>query len=100
MGGGKAVEGRVIGRMDGDKLALQVGGQFGDGDPAFGGHALDLVAIILRCRRLFQIEQPPVPGRDLHADIAAVGGPFGNGFPRVERCCVTGELRQEQCRAP
>ena len=67
--------------MDGDKLALQVGGEFGDDCmPAFFEHALDLVAIGVAFRRLAQIEQRRLAGRNLDADKALVLRPFRDGW--------------------
>ena len=43
--GGEAVELRVIGGMDGDKLALQVGGKLGHLDPGRVRNPLELIAI-------------------------------------------------------
>ena len=42
---GKAVEGLVIGRMDGDELALQMGRKLGDLDAVLARLAGELVAI-------------------------------------------------------
>ena len=54
----EAVELRVVGRMHGDQLTLQVRGRLGDLDAGIGADAVDLIAIGLRCRCLFEIEQP------------------------------------------
>ena len=62
----EGVEGLVIGRVHGDELALEMGRELGDLEPCFD-RALDLVAIGLAGRGLLEVEQPGVPGRDLHA---------------------------------
>ncbi len=95
--GREAVELAVIGRVHRDELALQMRRQLGDLDAGVRADALDLVAIGLRARRLLQVEQPSVPGRDLHALVAEPGGPFGDRLQRVERRGVARELRQEYC---
>jgi hypothetical protein len=98
LGWGKAVELAVIGGMNGHELALKVRRQFGDLDTGVGADALHLVAIILRACRLLQIEQAPVPGRDLHALVTEPRGPFGYAFQRIERSRVACELRQKNSR--
>ena len=45
---GKAVKGFVIGRVDGDQLALKMGGQLRYLHPVCFGHAQKLVTIIFR----------------------------------------------------
>ena len=97
---GESVEHRVVGRMDGDELPLQMGRELGDLDPVGPRHAHELVAIVLRRRRLLEVDQPAVPGRHLHAEVAKPGGPLGDRVPRVERRRVAGELRQETAPAP
>jgi hypothetical protein len=99
MGGGEAIESRVIGGMDGDKLALQMGGQLRHRQAMARGHALYLVAIGVRLRRLGQIEQPAIPGGDLHALIADRSRPAADRVERIERRRVAGELGQEDAWA-
>src|SRR5690606_27984738 len=89
---------RVVSRMHGHQLPLQVGGQLGDADAVRGQHAGHLVAVGLALRRLLQIEDMGSAGRHLHATIAKSRGPFGQGVEAVERRLVTDELRQEQRR--
>ena len=84
--------------MHGDELALQMGRQLGDLDAGILADALHLVAIGLRLGRLFEIEQPRVPGRDLHALVAEPRRPFGDRRQAVERRGVAGELRQKYRR--
>ena len=75
--GREAVEQLVIGGMHRDELALQVRRQLGDRDARLARRARELVAIVLALRCRFEVDQPTVPGRHLHADIAAVGRPAG-----------------------
>ena len=44
-GVGEAVDRFVVGGVDGDELALQVGGEFGELDAGFGQRAADFVAV-------------------------------------------------------
>jgi hypothetical protein len=92
----KTVEGFVIGRMHGNQLALQMGGKLGDLDAVLARHAGELVAIILRRRRLLQVDQLARPGRHLHALVAGLGRPFGNRIPGIERGGIARELPEEQ----
>jgi hypothetical protein len=98
LGRRKRVEALVIGRMHGDQLALEMGRQLRQLDAGVLENALDLVAIGVALGSLGEVEQATVPARDLHAPVAVVGGPAGNAGKRIERCCVTGELRQEDRR--
>ena len=75
------VEGFVIGRMNGDELALQMGGEFGDLDAVFAGLAGEFVAIVLGRGSLLQIDQLARPGRHLDALVTDIGRPFGNRVP-------------------
>ena len=72
---GKGVERVVKGRVDRDELALEMGGELGDLDTVLGGGALQLVAIGLALRSLLEVDQPGIPGRDLHALVAERGRP-------------------------
>src|SRR5205809_6150516 len=80
-GRGEVIEGLVKCRMDGDQLALQMGGKLGDLDAMALGDALDLVAIGLRFCRLLDVEKTPVPAGDLHALIAQACRPFADVTP-------------------
>ncbi len=93
------VESFIIGRMYGDELSLQMGRQFGDGEPVLLGDAGDLVAIGLRRCRLVEIDHARIEGRDLHALVAEAGGPAANGIKAVERRGVAGELGEEYRRS-
>jgi len=99
LGRGEAVEGRVVDGVDGDKLALQMGRKLGHLDPVLGGAALEVIAIVLGRRGLRQVDQPGIPAGHLHARVAALGRPFGDRVPGVERRFVACELRQKQRRA-
>ena len=92
----ECVEGGVKGGIDRDELALEMGRQLGDLDAVGAGLTLQIVAVAFGFGGLGEIEQASVPGRDLHALIAAIGGPFGDVVPGVERRLVAGELRQKQ----
>ena len=74
----KAVEACVIGRMDGHELSLEVGREFRDLDAGLAADAGDLVAVGLGASRLLEVEQPCVPGRDLHALVPERRGPARN----------------------
>jgi hypothetical protein len=93
--GGEAVEGLVIGRVNGDELALQMGRELGDRDAVTAGDALHLVAIGVALGGLGEIEQARIPGRHLDALIAQRRGPGADGIERVERRLVAGELGEE-----
>ena len=71
--------------MDRDHLALEMGREFGDLDADVGELALDLVAIGLALGGLVEIEEAPVPGRDLDALVAVVLGPAGDAVERIVR---------------
>ena len=96
--GRKGVEGRIIGRVHGDQLALQVGRKLGDRQPGVGTDAAHLVGIGRTLRAEVQIEQPGVPAWDLDALVAQPRRPGGDCGQRIERCCIARELRQENPR--
>ncbi|MNY01540.1 hypothetical protein D3C86_1340740 [compost metagenome] len=95
---GKTVKGLVIGRVNGDELTLQVGGKLGYFDAVLARDAGELVAIILRFRRFFEIDQLPGPGRHLHTGVTLFRRPFGNAIPAVEGGCITGKLTEKKTR--
>src|SRR5690606_9594523 len=66
----KGVEQRVVSRMHGHQLTLQVGRQFGDDDSGVLQDAFDLVAISVALGRLSEIEQRRLAGWNLDADKA------------------------------
>jgi hypothetical protein len=95
----EAIERRIVRRVHRDKLALQMGGQFSEGNAGIGEFPPHLVAIGAAFRGARQIEQPAVPARDLHALIAVPGRPARDGAKFVVRRRVAPELRQEDRRA-
>ncbi len=96
---GEGVEQRIVGGVDGDELALQVGGEFGDLHAHVGEHAFHLVAVSVAFRRLAEIEQRGFAGRDLDADKALVLRPLRDGGQRVERRFRAHELGEEDAGA-
>ncbi len=93
----KGVKGFVIGRMHGHQLSLQVRGQFGDHQAMARGHARDVVAISLRGRCLFEVDQAWIRRRDLNAFVAEPRGPAADGIETVKRRCGASKLRQKDC---
>src|SRR5260370_2742892 len=91
----EGVERIVIGRIDGDELPLEMGGEFGDDDSMLGGGALQFIAIGPALRRLAQVYQTRVPGSDLDAPIAERSRPAADRIESVERRLVADELREE-----
>ena len=94
-----SVEHRVIGRMDGHHLALEMGGKLADRDADVGELALDLVAIGLAVVSAIEIEEAAVPGRDLDRLVAVILGPFRDSSEGVMGRGVGRELGQKQARA-
>src|SRR5881398_2538876 len=94
----ESVKRGVVGGMDGDQLALQVGRQLRDLETTLGQDAAHLIAVRLAFGRLLEVEQPSVPAGDLHALEAQLGRPSRDGPQAVERRRVAGELRQENGR--
>ena len=94
----EGVERVVVGRIHRHQLALQMGGELGDREAVARRDSGDLVAIGLRRRRLGEVEEPSVPGRNLHALVAERGRPSAHAVERIERRRVAGELRQENRR--
>ena len=95
----KTVERLVIGRVNGNQLALQMGGKLGHLDTVLARDPGKFVAIILRFRRFFEIDQLSGPSRHLHAGIALFRRPFGNAIPAVERCGIAGKLAEKKTRS-
>jgi hypothetical protein len=52
--------------MHGDELALKMGRELGDGKAVFGCFPLHLIGIVLELRGLVEVEETPVPARDLN----------------------------------
>jgi hypothetical protein len=95
----ETIEGFIEGRVHGDELALEMGGEFRDLDAVLAGDALDLVAIGVRGRGLLEIEQARVPGRDLYALVAEGSGPAADRIEGIERGLIARELGKEDRRA-
>ena len=96
---GKPVEQKIIGRMHGNELALQMGGQFGENRTVCAQPPGQLLRVIARGGRKADIHQAHVARRHLQADIAAIGCPPGEPVERVEGGLVPDELSQEQAGA-
>ena len=95
---GEAIEQGVIGGVDRQQLALQVGGELCDDQPPLGQQAAYLVAIILAGRRPGQIEQARVR-RQLQAAKAEAGGPVRQAGEGIEWRLVPHELGEEDGRS-
>ena len=93
------VERIVVDWIDRDELALQMRREFGDFEPVRRRRSLQLVAIGLRRRRLGQIDEPAVPGRNLHALVAERRRPSADRVERIERRRIARELREEYRRS-
>ncbi len=86
----EGVESLVVGRVHRDELALQVRRELGDREPVARGDAFDFVTIGLRVRGLGEVEEPPVPGWNLHASKAQRGRPHADRVERIERRRIAG----------
>src|SRR3982074_2926335 len=76
----EAVECDVVRGMHGDELALQMRGQFRQMQAVSRQGAGDFVAIGLAFGGALQIEEAPVPRRNLYALVAQAGGPLRDAF--------------------
>jgi hypothetical protein len=81
--------------MHGDQLALQMRRQLADHQRVPVERRLDVVAIGAAFRRLREVEEAPVPARDLDSFISEPRRPAGDVIQRVERRFVAGELCEE-----
>ena len=81
--------------MNGDQMALAVGGKFSDDESTLGEQPHNLVAVILAASRLLDIEDRRVEGRHLHAFVAHAGRPIGERLQLVEGRLRRNELRQK-----
>jgi hypothetical protein len=97
--GREGVDGQVVGRMDGDAVALAVGRELGDLKPVAFEQAPDLVAVVPALGRLREVEDGRIEGRDLHADIAFLGRPGGQRVEPVVGGDGGDELGEEDRRA-
>ena len=82
--GSEAVKDRVVGGMTGDELALEMRREFGDGKFVAGGDGEDFVAVGRAFGGTLQIEEPRVPGRNLHGYVAEARSPRADGVEGVE----------------
>ena len=98
LGRGERVEAGVVGGMDRDQLALQMGRQLGQRDAGVRERALDLVAIGVALGRALQVEQAAIPARDLHALVAEIRRPPGDVGERIERRLIARELGEKDRR--
>ena len=96
---GEGVEGFVIGRVDRDQLTDHMRRELGNRQTVVLRGPGDLVAIGLRRRGFGEVEEPPIPCRNLHALVTERGPPLAQPVERIERRSVAGELRQEYCRS-
>ena len=99
LGRGEGGEQPVVGRVHRQELALQVGGEFGDLQPALGQPALDVVAVGLAVGGQLDVEGRADAGRHLHPLVAERGGPAGQAVQGVERRLRAQELGQEDAGA-
>ena len=83
--------------MYGDELALQVRGEFGDGEAVLFCDAGDFVAVGFAFAGFFEIEEAGVPRGNLHAFVAELRGPGADGVERIKWRGVSGELREKDC---
>src|SRR6185503_7269890 len=67
-------------------------------DAVLLGDTLDLIAIGLGFGRLLDVEEAPVPARDLHALIAEAACPLADRFPGIEGLRIARKLSQENRR--
>jgi hypothetical protein len=86
--------------MHSDQLPLKVGRQFGYLHTVFTTDACDLIAVGAAFGGLFQIKQAGVPAGNLHTFVSAIGSPFGDAVPAVERSLIARELRKKTGLAP
>ena len=97
--GSEAVKHGVIGRVTGDELPLQMRGKLGDNKFVARGDGGDFVTVGFAFGGAFQIEQAPIPRRDLNGYVAETRGPGADGVESVERRGIAGELGQEDAWA-
>ena len=90
----EGVEDFIVGRVNGDELALEMGGKLGDGDAVPVGRPLHFVAVALGLGGLLQVEKPAIPARHLHTLVAERGRPLADRVERIERRRIAGELRE------
>src|SRR5262249_14079642 len=91
----KSVEPNVIGRMDRNQLALEMGRKFSHLQAARFQHTPNLIAIAAAFRSALQIKESGVPSGNLHALVAKCRNPTRNFIKAVKRRCVTCKLGQK-----
>src|ERR1700691_5492037 len=84
--------------MNRDQLPLEMRGKFGWNNAMLVQRALEVVAIALALRGPFEIKQARIPGGNLYALVAKLGGPVGHRVESVERRPIIDELCQEDRR--
>ena len=97
MRGRKTVECQIIGRMNGNQLALKMGRKLRDFDTGIGANAFDFVAIGLAFGGLVEVEQTAVEGGDLDAFVSEIRGPLRDRRKTVEWGFVARKLCQKNC---
>jgi hypothetical protein len=98
-GRSEGVEGFVVDRIYRDKLTLQVGRELSDLNAVLFGASDQLLAVADAVGGLLEVDEPAVPGRDLHAFVAEARRPAADRVEGVERRVVAGELGEENCRS-
>ena|SRR6185437_1956093 len=94
-GGCEAVELRVVCRVYGYELALEVGGEFGDLKTCAVDDAFDLVRVSLAFGCFLEIDDAGIPGGELYADEAEARSPFADVFEGIEGRLIAHELGEE-----
>ena len=89
----------VVGRMNGDKLTLKRGHQFGGCQPVFFQRPRDLVGIGPAFGATVEVEEAGVRARELQPLIAEACRPLGDRRETVKRRPIARKLRDEQRRS-
>src|SRR5580700_1625100 len=97
MFGGEGVESLIVYGVDRDKLALQVGRELGDLDTVLLSGPNKFLAVANTRGGFLQVDEPAVPGRNLHALVTEARRPAADGVECVERRPVARELGEEDC---
>ena len=84
--------------MHGHQLPLKMSRKFGELQTVLRQSGEHLVAIGFTFPGALQIEQPAIPGRNLHSLIAQAGSPLRNTVQGIERSGVPRELSQKDSR--
>ncbi len=94
----KSVKSFVIGRMHGNKLALQMRRKLCHFNAIFARDTGKLIAIIFGFRGLLQIDQLARPCRHLNTGITFFCGPFGDAVPCIKRRFIARKLPEKYPR--